>query len=713
MQSKLKKSIGLFFTLFLSASGFGQELVHWRIWNDPGNPVGAYVGWFDYSQSGRLYVTSHFEGGYFCSWMDGYSIHVIDKDHDIARIAKESSDGVVWTLDVNVSSGQTRGFSRFEFEGENQIRKTASYEIEELRTVFLSDFLPRSQDKVLFLFNDELIEFDADANETRILKRADETNLVSFIHMREGREGAVWISGEKGLAKLTEMESRTIPRDPAEKDRSYHWEEFTFPPDSPYRDLAFPIEAKNGEIWGAAFSEQIGKRILLGFDGEKWSPLFQDENNDVLIGWPGKEKDFWLLKDAALASPFSFHTMKDVRSYTLSHVVNRQEEIVSRKDDLSGYIRGMAVEPNGPFWLSVRGVARYAPPIWETPDEVKHLEKPVYTIYEDKQRRLFFAYEDRIVVLDKEDWREYLLPDNKLAAKYTQQSIASWPDGRIAIITYDQDLLFMTLRSRRADFSVFLNPENRKWELIAPDNEGNIWIISSDQETGHHRLDSYDGENFTTVINDIHENYMGHWPNHILEAPDGGVWMAVSNGIRQWRNGKLQAQGRYDLPGKFSGVFCIALTPDGALWAGEHNKLLEFSGSDWEIIKTGLANVHDIIVTREGGVWVASQNGVHRYKNGYWVSNTHEDGLATSRTYKLLEDSRGRIWAGTASGLSLYDKTADLDPPQTYLDPQKNADNFLLDENINIAYSGMDKWNYTPPDRLLYSYRVDEGAWSL
>ena len=69
------------------------------------------------------------------------------------------------------------------------------------------------------------------------------------------------------------------------------------------------------------------------------------------------------------------------------------------------------------------------------------------------------------------------------------------------------------------------------------------------------------------------------------------------------------------------------------------------------------------------------------------------------------------MWAGTGRGLSLYDPTADRDAPRAIL-ARSNAAEAPPDGNVNIAFSGVDRWKYTLADRLLFSYRLDGGPWS-
>src|ERR1035437_7565149 len=63
-------------------------------------------------------------------------------------------------------------------------------------------------------------------------------------------------------------------------------------------------------------------------------------------------------------------------------------------------------------------------------------------------------------------------------------------------------------------------------------------------------------------------------------------------------------------------------------------------------------------------LWVASGAGLDRRQHGEWIANGVEEGLPSKMTYTVFQDSRGRVWAGSSRGLSLYHPEADLGAPQ-------------------------------------------------
>src|SRR4029434_881981 len=115
--------------------------------------------------------------------------------------------------------------------------------------------------------------------------------------------------------------------------------------------------------------------------------------------------------------------------------------------------------------------------------------------------------------------------------------------------------------------------------------------------------------------------------------------------------------------------------------------------------------------TRDGKVWVATNRGLHAYGSGYWMSHSLEEGLPSAAVSAVLEDHRNQLWAGTARGLTLFHPETDTSPPRT--SAPSVAETPPSDGSVKLLLNGTDKWHNTAPERLLFSYRLDEGPWSL
>jgi signal transduction histidine kinase/CheY-like chemotaxis protein len=79
--------------------------------------------------------------------------------------------------------------------------------------------------------------------------------------------------------------------------------------------------------------------------------------------------------------------------------------------------------------------------------------------------------------------------------------------------------------------------------------------------------------------------------------------------------------------------------------------------------------------------------------------------------YDVVEDRSGVIWTTTSLGISQLHISADRDPPATLLDPALNPRETPPSGDLRLAFSGNDRWDQSPQRRLLYSWRLDGGAW--
>jgi signal transduction histidine kinase len=198
---------------------------------------------------------------------------------------------------------------------------------------------------------------------------------------------------------------------------------------------------------------------------------------------------------------------------------------------------------------------------------------------------------------------------------------------------------------------------------------------------------------------------------------NGDIWIALQNLI-QIRDGEVvpfTEIEEFTKPPKE-----ILITQEDDILIATLDEIYRLNGTKWDLLQSGFDTIHTIKHMKDGSLWVATDNGLYRHKDGSWISNTTDDGLPHNTVNDILEDSQGRIWAATDKGISLYHPEADLDEPDTYviniqgefIDQNTIPEEVPSTGNVVIEFSGMDKWNYTEVDRIAYSYRMDDDDWS-
>ncbi len=111
-------------------------------------------------------------------------------------------------------------------------------------------------------------------------------------------------------------------------------------------------------------------------------------------------------------------------------------------------------------------------------------------------------------------------------------------------------------------------------------------------------------------------------------------------------------------------VHAIAQTRDGYLWVATWEGVARFNGRTFTVFDpTSVAalsagGVRSLLASGDGGLWLGqSENGVVRKKQGQWSNALRETDLADDQVLVLTEDSKHRVYAGTADhGVKVIDQ---------------------------------------------------------
>ncbi|MFH1740372.1 MAG: two-component regulator propeller domain-containing protein, partial [bacterium] len=650
------------------------------------------------------------------TWFDGYETVSLPK-HDDMKIPRKGLSGQIWAISLNFLPDPWRTVSIDHYaydqdlsEGEwirHDLEDISVLDAETLPFARVTNLIPITGDRLVILLQDQLIRSDAAFEDHTILKASAETGLGNFIHLVQLQDGGLWITGERGLAKVTGFDGD-----------STQWEEFIIPEELGLRDLAVPIEGDFGEVFMTASSIPDGRRVLARFDGSAWEIVSLVGTQDVAMGWRGADRTVWVVRAESINDPLFPLGRDGLRSRnwlspSLWWVQSGQERLVAGGGDIIDRFSHLAVEPGGAFWLAQGrvGLTRYSPPTWRTPPGCPEMNKQVYAIHEDSLGRLWVACSDALLCLDGEEWRVFALPEKASSRGTLKRGVCSLPDNRIAFVTSDDQLFLLDPTVEDGAILPVQHPNGRRISAVIPRGDQRVWVVTRDEESPDLRIEAFDGNQFKTVLEDRESLHLGLGFYDFLETTGGDLWLTGHSGAVRVRNGDCRKY-EFDDPERSGPFFSVEETEDGNIWLGGENKIIEIDGESWRTVKTGLGAVHDIVRCRDGSVWVASHTGIHRYFESSWISNTNEDGLPTEYLYGLFEDSQGRLWAGTATGLALYHPEADPDPPETYIPPEENLTETPPGGTVRFVYHGLDRWKYTEADRLMFSHRFDDGPWS-
>jgi signal transduction histidine kinase/ligand-binding sensor domain-containing protein len=146
--------------------------------------------------------------------------------------------------------------------------------------------------------------------------------------------------------------------------------------------------------------------------------------------------------------------------------------------------------------------------------------------------------------------------------------------------------------------------------------------------------------------------------NALIETDDGGILVTKDSGIAKLKNGKTEMvplpAGLEFQPGKLlrdrHGALWIGAMVDSGLLHIHEGRSDLFTRSDGLSGKTVPALLED----REGSIWVATVDGVDRFRDVAVPRMSTQQGLSSDAVLSLVATKDGSIWLGTDTGLNRW-----------------------------------------------------------
>jgi signal transduction histidine kinase/ligand-binding sensor domain-containing protein len=143
------------------------------------------------------------------------------------------------------------------------------------------------------------------------------------------------------------------------------------------------------------------------------------------------------------------------------------------------------------------------------------------------------------------------------------------------------------------------------------------------------------------------------------ETKDGALLLATQDGIRKLVDGKAEA---YSLPGTGPRFQAARLLWDrnGGLWIGTPDRGLlhvHQGRTDGFTQSSGLSGdyINKLFEDREGNIWVATLNGLDRFRDFAVPTISVKQGLSNAIVWSVLGARDGSVWLGTPDGLNRWD----------------------------------------------------------
>ncbi len=620
------------------------------------------------------------------SELDGYATHIIPSPGQGSSRVYQSPGGQLWT----VASHGLQEFRSGKWVLHPTSEIAAAFRERILRVNNPIPLCPARQGFVLILLPDHLLEFNTEDPEhprTQVLLAAAQTQLGEFSTMTLARDGGLWITGTRGLLKM--------PGPVRNLKAGTAWHQYLLPEALQGMNLQEPHENEAGGVTMLAESSASQLKRLVQWDGQHWSAQAIPVEG-ARHAWCSANKTCWAVTTDSL---FKWEA-------------GTREAIPAERAPGRRYY-DLAIEPGGAFWLATSdGLFRYAPHTWRTPAFAERLDSPVHHLTGGEADRFWFVVGTGLHLVQNGHHQEFPLPAEALTNLPNLRALYPLKNGSLLLQAGEQCLQFPP--DTRTFDTVVHEPPATSLKPLGLLRDGRLCVqtLTAGAPVQSHRLEAYDGARFEAMAVPLHELLPGSNLSSFFTAQNGDLWLGGDRGTAWFHEQKWRTIVSTDQSSPES-VVGFAELADGKIWCATSDKVWVFDGRTWSAVRVGFDRINAFVSARDGCLWVATESGLSRNFRGAWVENGIEDGLPSAAVRDILEDPRGRIWAATTRGLSLYYPEADPAPPDTEVQVVTgNAQRIPEGGSITLSFSGKDKWNHTSRQRLLYSYRLDEHEWS-
>ena len=209
-------------------------------------------------------------------------------------------------------------------------------------------------------------------------------------------------------------------------------------------------------------------------------------------------------------------------------------------------------------------------------------------------------------------------------------------------------------------------------------------------------------QRYDLVIHNTESGLVGNQINDIVQDASGVLWLATNNGVSAFDGIRFE---NYTVKSGLAEHTCTTIFCDneGRIWVGHQASGISRIDKD-TIIKfnegNGLSNneVHDIIQTKNGDIWVATFGGISIYNKTSWRNLTKDDGLGFNNIQVLEQYDDGSVWAGSyGAGINIISESSITQLHMgdglvnNYVTGLMNRDGHMLIGTLG----GLSKWNGT------------------
>ncbi len=250
----------------------------------------------------------------------------------------------------------------------------------------------------------------------------------------------------------------------------------------------------------------------------------------------------------------------------------------------------------------------------------------IQALLESDDGALLIAQHTGITKLRNENFEAYPLP-----AGFQPHRLLRDHDGGLWIGALVQRGLLHIHKGRTDRFTQAEGLSGRSVTSFFEDREGSIWVATGEG------LDLF--RDFAIPTFSDQQGFSSRGMFSIVAATDGSLWLGTSDGLNRWSKGQITVY-------RYRG---LAAVRDGSPISGLAAGTADSGGTVREITDSGLPDkAHSLFQDTRGRMWVGTPSGVAFLKSDRFVPVAS---VPYGIVYSFTDDSAGNVWVSHQEGL--------------------------------------------------------------
>ena len=237
------------------------------------------------------------------------------------------------------------------------------------------------------------------------------------------------------------------------------------------------------------------------------------------------------------------------------------------------------------------------------------------------------------------------LPQNKVTA------VVQTHDGYLWVGTYNGLARFDGVRFTAFDENNTPELHSRRVTSLFEAVDGTLWICTENGDVSQYK----DGR-FASVP--VRANWSDRKIYDVTADDAGDIWLLSEAGeLARVRDGKVLSPPS----GVVAKIVSLVCGPDGKVWVDCEGRVSLLKHGHLQPVEFGTTApepypyIQGIAASRDGGLWVASNSTIRKWKDGRWVADLGAAPWGWNIVAKFMETSTGVLAGGTTSdGLWLF-----------------------------------------------------------